>query len=98
MTAIFVKSVRKANNRVISIQDTGTHSVVAVAFRSEEEVFLKRGASLTYFCAALDPPLGESGQKAETHVQGHDYFIPTEFGQHPSICSVGKAMCSHTCT
>ena len=32
------------------------------------------------------------------HVQGHDYFIPTKFGQHPSICSVGKAMCSHTYT
>ena len=39
----------------------------------------------------LDPPLGG-------FVQGHDYFIPTKFGQHPSIGSVRKAMCSHTYT
>ena len=32
------------------------------------------------------------------HVQDHDYFIPTKFGQHPSIGSVRKAMCSHTYT
>ena len=64
MAAIFVKSVRTANNCEISIQDTRMHSVVAVAFRSEEEVFLKRDASLTYFCAALNPPLDRSGQKA----------------------------------
>ena len=46
----------------------------------------------------LDPPLGRFGWKALTHVQGHDYFIPTKFGQHPSIGSVRKAMCSHTYT
>ena len=45
----------------------------------------------------LDPPLGGFGWKALTHVQGHDYFIPTKFGQHPSVGSVRKAnMCSHT--
>ena len=33
---------------------------------------------------------------AENAGQGYDYFIPTKFGQHPSICSVGKAICSHT--
>ena len=63
MTAIFVKSVQTAKNRDISIQDTRMHSVVAVAFRSEE-VFLKRGALFTYFCAALDPPRSGSGRKA----------------------------------
>ena len=64
MIAIFLKSVRRANNRDISIQDTRMHSVVAVAFRSEEEFPLKRGASLTYCCATLGPPLGGSGRKA----------------------------------
>ena len=33
----------------------------------------------------LDPPLGGFGWKALTHVQGHDYFIPTNFGQHPTV-------------
>ena len=37
---------------------------VVVAFRSEEEVLWRRGPSLTYFCAALDPPLGGSSRKA----------------------------------
>ena len=69
----------------------GCIQFVAVAFRSEEENFWRRGPSLTYFCAALDPSLGGSGRKAETHVQGHDYFIHSKFGRHPSICSVGKA-------
>ena len=46
----------------------------------------------------LDPPLGGFGWNALTHVQGHDYFIPTKFGQHPSIGSVRKAMCSNTYT
>ena len=46
----------------------------------------------------LDPPLGGFGRKAYSHVQGHDCFIPTKFGQHPSIGSVRKAMCSHAYT
>ena len=46
----------------------------------------------------MEPPLGGFGQKAWTHVQGHDYFTPTKFGQHPSIRSVRKAMYSHTYT
>ena len=46
----------------------------------------------------LDPPLGGFGWKAQTHVQGHDYFIPSKFGQHPSMGSVRKAMCSHRYT
>ena len=58
----------------------------------------EKGPLIDLFWAALYPPLGGSGRKALTHVQGHDYFIPTKFGQHPSISSVGKAMCSHTYT
>ena len=47
----------------------------------------------------LDPPLGGFGWKASTHVQGHDYFIPTKFIQLPSVSSVRKAnMCFHTYT
>ena len=46
----------------------------------------------------LDPPLSGFGRKALTHVQGDDYFIPTKFGQHQSIGSVRKALCSHTYT
>ena len=45
----------------------------------------------------LDPPLGGFGRKVDTHVHcAGPYFIPTKFGQHPSIGSVRKAMCSHT--
>ena len=38
---------------------------VAVAFRSEEEVFGRRGPPVTYFGPALDPPRGESGRKQQ---------------------------------
>ena len=44
----------------------------------------------------LDPPMGGFRRKALTHVLGHDYFIPTKLGQHPSVRSVRKVMCSHT--
>ena len=37
----------------------------AVAFRSEEEVSWRRGPPVTYFCPALDPPLGGSGKKQQ---------------------------------
>ena len=39
---------------------------------------------MTYFCPALDPPLGGSGRKITTLVRDHDYFIPTKFHQNPS--------------
>ena len=40
---------------------------------------------MTYFCPALDPPLGGSGRKTTTCVRDHEYFIPTKFHQnHPS--------------
>ena len=57
---------------------------VAVAFRSEEEVSYRRGPPVTYFCSALDPPLGGSGRKTTTLVRDHEYFIPTKFHQNPS--------------
>ena len=39
---------------------------------------------MTYFCPALDPPLGGSGRKTTTLVRDHEYFIPTNFHQNPS--------------
>ena len=39
---------------------------------------------MTYFCPALDPPLGESGRKATTLVRNLEYFIHTKFHQNPS--------------
>ena len=40
---------------------------------------------------ALDPPLGGFGPKVNINVQGHEYFIPTKFGEYPSSDSVVKA-------
>ena len=42
---------------------------------------------MTYFCPALDPPLGGSGRKTTTLVRDHEYFIPTKFHQNPSSSS-----------
>ena len=56
----------------------------AVAFQSEEEVRWRRGPPVTYFCPALDPPLGGSGRKTTTLVRDHEYFIPTKFHQNLS--------------
>ena len=41
---------------------------------------------MTYFCPALDPPLGGSGRKTTT-VRDHEYFIPTKFHQNSSSSS-----------
>ena len=38
---------------------------------------------MTYFCPALDPPLGGSVRKTTTLVRDHEYFIPTKFHQNP---------------
>ena len=46
---------------------------------------------VTYFCQALDPPLGPSGRNAFTHVRDHEYFIPTKFLQNPPSGSLIKA-------
>ena len=51
--------------------------IIAVAVRSEEEVLWRRGPPLTYFCPALDPPLGGSGWKPTTLVGDREYFIPS---------------------
>ena len=39
---------------------------------------------MTYFCPALDPPLGGSVRKTTTLVRDHEYFISTKFHQNPS--------------
>ena len=39
---------------------------------------------MTYFCPALDPPLGGSGRKTTTLVRDLEYFIHTKFHQNPS--------------
>ena len=65
---------------------------VAVAFRSEEKVFWRRGPPpVDLFCLALVPPLGKYGQNIFMHVPGHEHFIPTKFRKHPLSGSVVKA-------
>ena len=39
---------------------------------------------MTYFCPALDPPLGGSGRKTTRLVRDHEYFMYTKFHQNPS--------------
>ena len=39
---------------------------------------------MTYFCPALDPPLGRSGRKTTTLVRDHQFFTPSKFHQNPS--------------
>ena len=46
--------------------------------------FLKEGDPVTYFCPALDPPLGGSGRKTTTLVRDNEYLISTKFHQNPS--------------
>ena len=64
---------------------------VAVAFRSEKEVFWRRGPPPgDLFCLALDLSLGKYGQNI-LHVPGHEHIIPTKFRKHPLSGSVVKA-------
>ena len=49
-----------------------------------EEVSQRRVPSATYFCHALDPPLGGSGRKTTTLVGDHEHFMHTKFHQNPS--------------
>ena len=55
---------------------------VAVAFQSEEEVFLRRGPPVTYFCPTLDPPLGGSSRKNNNTCKGpwvlHPYQVSSK--------------------
>ena len=60
---------------------------VAIAFRSEEEVFWRREPILPRPGSAL----GKYGQNIFMHVLGHDHFIPTKFRKHPLSSSVVKA-------
>ena len=62
-----------------------------MVIRSEEEVSQSRIPFVTYFCPALDLPLGRSGRKTTTLVQDHEYFIHTKFHQNPSSGSREKA-------
>ena len=61
---LFLKSVRKANNRDISIQDTTMHSVCCCCIHIWRRSLLEKGPLIDLFCAALDPSLGGSGRKA----------------------------------
>ena len=66
---------------------------VAVAFRSEEEIFWRRRTPPPppdLFCLALDMPLAKYGQNI-LHVLGHEHFNPTKFCTHPLSGSVVKA-------
>ena len=60
------------------------HSVCPCSLPVWRRSFLKKGTPVTYFCPALDPPLGGSGRKTTTLVRDHEYFIPTKFHQNPS--------------
>ena len=62
-----------------------SRSLLCIRFVAvEEEDSWRRGPPVTYFCPALDPPLGGSGRKTTTLVRDHEYFIPTKFHQNPS--------------
>ena len=63
------------------------HSVCCCSLPVWRKSFLKKRTPMTYFCPALDPPLGEPGRKTTTLVRGHEYFIPTNFYQNPSSSS-----------
>ena len=65
-------------------------SLFAVAFRSEEEVFLRRDPPLvTYFASPWISPWADMAMFM--HVPGHEHFIPTKFRKHPLSGSVVKA-------
>ena len=46
---------------------------------------------MTYYGPALDLPLGGFGPKVNTNERGLEYFIPTKFGEYPSVDSVVKS-------
>ena len=95
MTAIFVKSVRKATIAIFQFRIRGCIRFVAVAFGSEE-VLWRRNPLIDLFLAncpppPLDPPLGGVCRKAYKQVRDYEYFISIKFRKHPSSGSVGKA-------
>ena len=94
----FVKSLRTANNRDISIQDTRMHSVCCYCIPISSRSLLEKEPLIDLFLRRPGSTSGRIWPEKPKRMPGHDYFIPTKFGQHPSICSVGKSMCSHTYT
>ena len=61
---------------------------VAVAFWAKKKNnFFKMGTPVTYFCPALDLPLGRYGRNILMHIRGHKHFILTKFHKHPSCGS-----------
>ena len=63
---------------------------VAVAFRSEEEVFLKKGAPEPFLPRPGSAP-GQIWPNIFMHVLGHEHFISAKFCKHPLSVSVVKA-------
>ena len=66
-----------------SLQIIAMHSVCCCSLPFWRR-FLKKGTPVTYFCPALDPPLGGSDRNTTILVKDHQYFIPTKFHQNPS--------------
>ena len=71
----------------ICLLNIAMHSVCCFSLPVWRRRFLKKGTPVTYFCPALDPPLGGSGRKTTTLVRDYEYFIPTKFHQNPSSSS-----------
>ena len=67
------------------------HSVCSCSRPVWKRSSLEKGTPGAYFGPDLDPPLGGFGQRVDTNVRGHEYFIPTKFGKYPSRNSVVKA-------
>ena len=57
---------------------------VAVAFQYEEVFEGGTPPLMTYFCLALDLPLGGYGRNILMHMRSDEHFVPTKFYQNPS--------------
>ena len=97
MTIKIVKSVRTANNHNISIQDTRMHSVVAVAFQSEEQ----EAQRATYRAPEYNMPpfwgIGQGGHlvfpigpKNTSLVEDFEILLPVKFHHIPFCGFRGK--------
>ena len=60
------------------------HSICPCSLPVWRRSFLKKGTPVTFFCPALDLPMGGSGQKTTTLVRDYEYFMHTKFHQNPS--------------
>ena len=95
-TAIFFEISQNSNNRNISIQDTGMHSVCCCCIPIWRRSSLEKEPLIDLFLAncpppPLDPPLGGVCRKAYKQVRDYEYFISIKFCKHPSSGSVAKA-------